>query len=254
MKYVLEAIIESIRKAPPAGLMDSCVSYSSVLNNLDRVEESNRTGQSYCGMASSMILKFLPDYLRQKNIDATIVTATASAANSCFHHYNLIKIPGKEALTIDLTASQFFTKPMTLFGGKPYFIGTRSGMRALVQEAQRNTWRALQKNCGKYGFRNLWDVDYASINGDENIRKEITDAIKSSPSPCLYTESFYLPWDITWGQRSRILYPRENLSSVFGEAAKIEKTTRDTTTPHRYLITYSNRTKITRNDGPGIKP
>ena len=222
-----------------------------VLDDLDSVTEFNKTGNSYCGDASAMVLGFLPAYFQEHGIDATVFSATSAVRNGCFHMFNIIKIKDEPPLICDLSAAQFFTRPLDLFSGRPYFIGTREELKAIVSTARENTWNTVQKHFGRENFRTLWDVDLRIAQDREKFAKSFYNMIEEEGSACLSTESLYYPWEIIWGDCSQIRDKPTTLSETFDVEASVAGLIKGHTPAINNLVDLSACHKLTLADGPG---
>lgn len=233
---------------------------SEIFRNLDWVAEDNRYGKSICGNASSWLEAFLPDFLEAQGLRCSVFRATSSVKNGCFHHFNMVKIEGAEPVICDLTASQYFTRPLTALHGRAYFVGTRNELRAIVETARQNTWDVVCQAFPEREFRSLWDVDF-HFYGDRDFRKALNHLLnEETERSCLRTESFYYPMEITWGaRRSHLLNGhidgevRRALTVEF-ERTGIADLTEDKDQEITDLITILSSRNFSLNDAPVLRP
>lgn len=242
IRHIISSI-EEMRHSPPAPWMEeSGIAYDRVLNNLDMVAELNRRGQSYCGMASDMMLELCGATL-------PIMTMVASAGNSCFHHFNIVTPDDGSMLVCDLTVSQFLTRPMDLLGDKPYFVGTPEELKSIIMTARDNTWRCVQESFPDKNFRSLWDVDLMRWQ-DGAFSIALQKAFEAFDKPCLQTENLYRPWDMTWGDSMRIQRSPRKLSDAFFKVSRSIAVTETTTAPIDNLVDWKNYKSLSLKDGP----
>jgi hypothetical protein len=221
-----------------------------VLDDLDSVAAFNERGESYCGNASALMLEFLPAYFEKNGIEGAVFSATSAVRNGCFHMFNIVRIKDEAPLICDLSSAQFFTRPMDLFSGKPYFVGTREELKALVRAAQNNTWDAVQKHFPDENFRSLWDIDLRIAQDREGFAKSFYKMLEAEGRPCLQTESLYYPWEITWGDRSQLRAKPDSLSATFDVEASVSGLIRGFTPPLDNLVNLSSARNLTLADGP----
>ncbi|MCB9991068.1 MAG: hypothetical protein H6867_06775 [Rhodospirillales bacterium] len=219
-KQLIIDVIEDCRRNLPEWVTDNCVMYIDVFHNLNDVEAYNSKGMSVCGMASDVVEQVLTEYFSDNGIDGDAVRVTSAVSNGTFHHYNVVRIGDHEPLLVDLTAAQFFFRPMDHFDGRPYFVGTRQELKDIVDAAAENVWGFVQDHMPDAGYRTLWDVDY-KIYSDRDFGREFFNALKRADAPCSFVESYYYGWDITWGDQSRVLEMGNDLKDKFAAACTV---------------------------------
>lgn len=197
--------IEEIRKNPSPELRDNPV-YDRILMALDYVEE-DKAGwpmAGKCGTASGMLWDHLPAVMAQKGWDIKINTALAEHKHTFAHVYNPIwdmRSPDEEIIC-DLSISQFVSNATLLFGGKPYFVGTRNELKEIVLGLRDKTLAHMQSNFPDRAIKTYADVDDRMEN-DQTVFGFYMKAKNRFSESLLLTEKQEGAWEQTWGDYSR---------------------------------------------------
>jgi hypothetical protein len=205
LKILVADIVDAKRKADE-GIFPS----DRISRSLRYVQADNaRTPMAgMCGTCTSFLVEAMPPAFKRHRLDARCARASAPLAfDPTFHHYVVVRIEemGKPSFSVvDLSVAQFFSRPLDLLGGCPYFVGTREGLRALVSKAQENTRAVLTDAFPDMAEADLKDFD-ARRNTDYDFLKVVHEVLSNAPLPCLVSESLADAWERTWGDYSRYL-------------------------------------------------
>lgn len=249
-KQIIIEAIEALRATPPSWITDNCVRYDDVLFTMSMVQDYNVRGDSVCGMASDVVERCLTDYFNAHAISGDVLRVTSAVRNGTFHHYNVVQIEDHEPLLVDLTAAQFFFKPLDVLGPRPYFVGTRQELKDIVNRAAAETWAFAQNYCPEKNLQTPWDMDFEMYQ-DWNFRSAFIDAQKEDSAPHLLTESLYYGWEVTWGDISRAV-DLKRVADLPDEQEIIPGVIAGTVPEIENLVSSLTRSRLTRADGPRI--
>jgi|GEM_PF-2755989 len=173
------------------------------LHCLHDLEDTHETNRGYfmsgrCGQSSRIIERYFQTYYP----GTPVLSVTAAVQHSVFHCYNLIKDGSGKVYILDLSAAQFFTRPLDAFSGKPYFLGTRSELKSITQAQQAQSWVFLQNILSATNpMQDLREIDIRTRQ-DELFRQALYKLFNKAAQPCLATEYLSLGFETTWGNQS----------------------------------------------------
>lgn len=201
---VIEAI-EELRNSPPADLKEDGA-YARIIKLLKITEEDNVGWPmgAKCGTSSGMLWEYLPSVLGQKGWNVKVHTAMAENKDTFGHVYNVITNldePDEEVLC-DLSIAQFISSPMTIFNGKPYFVGSREELKKIVLSLQEKTLKHMQTNFPDLNIQSYGDIDQRKKD-DKTFSNFYYKARDSYSENLVIMEKQQFGWDKTWGDESR---------------------------------------------------
>lgn len=209
----LDALIDSPEMtsalAHAGGCYDS--NFESLFCNIRDLKCFNRpdfiAGQ--CNQASRAMVT----YFKEHHPDIECVTVTVGTQNNIFHMYNLLKLPDGDILILDMSAAQFFSKPLDALNGNRYFLGSRQEFKALVQSQQSKTWDFIQAEFPARNYKSLTHVDYTNRLHDYD-RPHFSEHFRKAAGSLLDTDYFSMAWESTWGDQSKLLYKKDIASAI----------------------------------------
>ncbi|HRC26182.1 MAG TPA: hypothetical protein PKX87_01990 [Alphaproteobacteria bacterium] len=217
LKILVADIVEAKRQADE-GMFPS----DRISRSLRRVQSDNaRTPMAgMCGTCTLFLLEAMPLAFERHGLDARCARASAPLAfYPTFHHYAVVRIEDAGNpffFIVDLSAAQFFSRPLEALGGVPYFVGTREELHRIVGEAQNNSLELLRETF--VGKRNWSLSDFDSLRQrDYPFLQESEAALEGAGRSCLATEPLANAWHRTWGQTSRYV---PSLSERFDGTAR----------------------------------
>ena len=189
---------ETLIRAADDGILDKSNLQVFRLLNLTQNHSCPKLMRSKCGVAAPLLCRIF-------NIltpDIGILQVTANTINGSFHQYNVVRLEGESEIQIlDASAAQFFSDPLEVFNGKPYFLGTRNELKTIVKQKQENTLSCLQNAFRDKNFKTLKDVDRARSKS-KIIASDICEVLEESKTSTLISEYFDQAFEAIWGNKS----------------------------------------------------